>query len=261
MSEGPLKSLDMFENGYFWELYKDLERQFENYLEYVPFIDGNEGVHSFKLLNLIVSIGGYVDSAFKEMAKYPRFSANEECGKILERLEAAKISVQKGERPVYPSIKLCLTAFEKEYKLSLRKILFKKLDKREYMTPFKPYNPETHAPYWWDIYNGLKHELGMNFKEASLKNTLKALAGAFLLNVIHEPSVLRLFRYGTLRIGTQAVTGPDVGIRVKDYLDPAKSGLYALRFWLENKKEFDGVVETPLFVYDYREPNRYETST
>jgi len=46
---------DNFEKGIFWELYKDLERQFQNFLEYVPYLPGNETVYSFKLLNLILS--------------------------------------------------------------------------------------------------------------------------------------------------------------------------------------------------------------
>src|SRR4030042_747471 len=31
-----------FENGGFWEYYKDLERQFEEFLEYVPYLKVNE---------------------------------------------------------------------------------------------------------------------------------------------------------------------------------------------------------------------------
>ena len=84
MNEETKRVEDSFESGYLWELYMDLERQFENFLEYVPYIDGNESVHSFKLLNLITSIGGYVDSAFKEMARYPRFSDNKDCQRLSE---------------------------------------------------------------------------------------------------------------------------------------------------------------------------------
>ncbi len=62
--------IDKFEIGNFWELYKDLERQFEDFLEYVSYLEGNEETYSFRLANLILGIGGYVDSAFKEMARY-----------------------------------------------------------------------------------------------------------------------------------------------------------------------------------------------
>jgi len=65
-----------FENGGYWEYYKDLERQFESFLEYVPFLDGNENTYSFRLANLILSIGAHIDSAFKEVAKTQPFTPN-----------------------------------------------------------------------------------------------------------------------------------------------------------------------------------------
>src|SRR4030065_510295 len=63
-----------FENLGYWEYYKDLERQFENFLEYVPYLSGNEKTYSFRLANQILAIGAHIDSAFKEIAKYPEFS-------------------------------------------------------------------------------------------------------------------------------------------------------------------------------------------
>ena len=41
--------VDNFEKGIFWELYLDLERQFLDFLEYVPYLPENETVYSFKL--------------------------------------------------------------------------------------------------------------------------------------------------------------------------------------------------------------------
>jgi hypothetical protein len=40
MSEGE----DRFAEGYFWEYYMDLEKQLVNFLDYVPYLDGNEEV-------------------------------------------------------------------------------------------------------------------------------------------------------------------------------------------------------------------------
>ena len=62
-----------FENGGFWDYYKDLERQFEDFLVYVPYLEGNEEVYSFKLANLLLGIGAHIDSALKEIAKYSYF--------------------------------------------------------------------------------------------------------------------------------------------------------------------------------------------
>ena len=143
------KTSDNFETGYFWELYNDLERQFRNFLEYVPFLKGNETVYSFKLVNLIISIGGYVDSAFKEMARYKESAGNIECQKILSAMKESEENIKKGKPPKTVPIKLCLNSFEIEYKLSEKKIEFKRLPERQIVTPFKTHNPKTKAPEWW----------------------------------------------------------------------------------------------------------------
>jgi len=211
---------DNFEKGIFWELYKDLERQFQNFLEYVPYLNGNENVYSFRLLNLILSIGGHVDSAFKEMARYPDFSSNEDCKEILERLE---------EKPPIIPIKLPLRAFEKEYNLSTREVIFKRLSQQESIAPFKRNNLKTNIPKWWNFYNELKHDVSLNIKKANLKNTCDALAGAFLLNAVHKPVASKLHELGVLKI-------PYVNSDVK-FEVPVERMLT------------DGIVETTLFKF------------
>ena len=248
---------DNFEKGIFWELYLDLERQFLDFLEYVPYLAGNETVYSFKLLNLILSIGGHVESAFKEMARFPKFSENEDCKKILHLLKKSKENIEKGERPNFPSIKLLLktfdklhlTRFDKEHRspvsdeLSKMKVIFKRLPKREDVIPFTPYNPQTKAPEWWDIYNGLKHDVSLNIEKANLKNTRDALAGAFLLNVIHEPAFRRLFKLGILKLeskGGFGIIASESWVSPPYFEQDIERGI--------NNPYF---VETSLFIYKY----------
>jgi hypothetical protein len=49
-----------FENRGFWEYYKDLERQFENFLNYVPYLKDNESTYSFRLANILLGIGAHI---------------------------------------------------------------------------------------------------------------------------------------------------------------------------------------------------------
>lgn len=58
MNETVAGKEDKFEKGYFWELYIDLERQFRAFLTYVPYLKGNEKTYSYRLLSMILSIGG-----------------------------------------------------------------------------------------------------------------------------------------------------------------------------------------------------------
>lgn len=231
---------DNFEKGIFWELYKDLERQFQDFLEYVPYLLGNEAIYSFKLLNLILSVGGHIDSAFKEMARYPGFSDNDDCKQILDLLKESDENIKEGKAPKTVPMWLSLRAFEKEYHLTNKKVIFKRSPEREQIMPFKPYNPKTNAPKWWEIYNALKHDASVNIREANLHTTLDALAGAFLLNVIHIPGCLRLMEDRVVKRTNGGYFRLPQGWRerVKDLI--------------EKKKRF-GVVETPLFIYNYAE--------
>lgn len=236
---------DKFENGYFWELYIDLEQQFENFLEYVPYLEGNEKVYSFRLLNLILSIGGHVDSAFKEMARHPFFASNDSCQKVLGKLRESERNIQNGRAPIPVSIKDCLDAFEKEYKLSQKTAMFKRIPEREDIIPFKPFNLQTNAPAWWDSYNRLKHDVGVNVKEANLQNARDALAGAFLLNVRHIPAAVRLCEYGIMKTEVRTRKGRIT----KAFTPPPASNVQDI---LRRGRGIAGVyVETPLFVYDY----------
>lgn len=232
---------DNFAKGFFWELYVDLERQFQNFLEYVPYLPGNETVYSFKLLNLILSIGGHVDSAFKEMARYPDFSNDKECKEILKILKESEENVKKGKPPRTIPISLSLKAFDKTYRISKEKIIFKRLPERELFAPFHPHNPKTGAPEWWEIYNGLKHDVSVNVKKANLRNTLLALAGAYLLNVRHIPAVFRLYDLGLLKLAWAD----------KFYGKPAYEQILRDQVKEMLGKDSPFRVETPLFLYNY----------
>jgi hypothetical protein len=238
-------SKDEFMSGIFWELYNDLERQFQDFLGYVPYLEGNETVYSFKLINLILSVGGHVDSAFKEMARYIGFINNDDCKKILELLEESEERVKEGKSPRTVPITLSLRAFEKEYKLSKKKVRFKCLPKGEWITPFTPSNKTTRAPKWWEIYNGLKHDLSVNIKEANLLNTRDALAAAFLLNVRHIPGAVRLSEYRIMKFSTKAWEGYG---EIRPQFDMTAEYFQDI---LERQKSYPAFVETPLFAYDY----------
>ncbi|TRZ48416.1 MAG: hypothetical protein D4S01_10365 [Dehalococcoidia bacterium] len=228
------KPLDNFENEIFWELYKDLERQFENFLEYVPYLEGNENVYSFKLLNLLLSIGGYVDSAFKEMARYPNFSKNKDCQEILEKVNKNKTV----------SVTLPLRAFEKEYHLSEKTVIFRRLPERERIMPFKPRSTRAKSPKWWKIYNGIKHDVGVNLKEATLQNTMHALAGAFMLNAVHYPSLYRLYEYLVLK---EAEGVPMIGFELRP------RPLEWIKQEYESGRKISFKLKTPRFIYDYEQ--------
>jgi len=236
---------DNFENGYFWELYLDLEHQLRDFLEYVPYLPGNKNTYSFKLLNLILSIGGHVDSALKEMIRYKGLTTDDNIKNIRERLQRCEKAVASNSKinnsdKVY--MRETFAVFERKYNLSARIVEYKILPRRQ---PNQPFVSIKNAPRtsWWSIYNGLKHDVAAALEEATLKNVWDALACAFILNVVHQPGMERLLKYRQLMHDTgwdYAQTAQQGGIR--------KSHLAG---WAENGTDKTVFVETSLFVYKY----------
>jgi len=237
-----------FENGGFWEYYGDLEHQFEDFLEYVPYIDKNEKVCSFRLTNILMNIGSHIDSAFKVMAQYRKFRKYPKCNEIKSIVKEAREKMKNNEFAKGPGIKLCLRAFEEIYKLSTNTVIFKRLPKREKILPFEVFNSQTKAPYWWDIYNHTKHDFHEKFEQATLRVTRDALAGAFLLNVIHDPAILRLNGFGILKWPPQPLESIDTEFYEHSLI---RMPQFALEEMLEQNQSLWCFVETPLFIYDF----------
>jgi len=231
---GKLK--DSFETGLFWELYTDLERHFQNILEYIPYLPGNEDAYSPKLLNLILAIGGYVDSAFKEIARYKEFCENSVCKRITE--------LSRERKPV--GIKLALDAF-KDYQLPQKKVYFKSPMGASEIVPFKPEKQDSR-PEWWTSYNELKHDASLNIQKANTKNALCGLAGAFLLNVVHIPSAKYLFGRNVVTLTWWETKASKS--RVEEYL---RRGKIVRALEKGNAGEQPLMARTSLFIYDYRQ--------
>jgi hypothetical protein len=249
----PRRFKTTFENGGFWEYYLDLERGFEDILEYVPYIDKNESACSYRLVNLLLSIGGHVDSAFKEMTFYRRFSKIASCMEIRRKVKETRKRIRANQSPILVRIEECLKTFEPIYRLSTGKVIFKRLPERDCVVPFCPNNPKTGAPRWWDIYNGLKHDFSDYFEQASLRTTRDALAGAFLLNVVHYPAILRLYEYGLLDFPPHPIETslPSHPWQYASFSVPPETLEDMLRRG-QPLSSFNTYVETALFVHEYR---------
>jgi hypothetical protein len=243
MAESKKKFDPTFENGGFWEYYKDLERQFEDFLVYVPYLDKNEEICSFRLVNILLGICSHIDSAIKEIAFYDKFNEISKWKKIRETVVENRAKIEQGKIPTGPSFKKCLEALESTYCISTKEVTFKRLPERQKIKPYKPFNQKTQTPFWWDIYNHNKHDLHEYFEKATLKQTRDALAGAFLLNVIHEPASLRLFDYGLLK--------PKYGQEGFEIIYPTFKSHDIYPETPKGELENPFTIETPLFIYDY----------
>ena len=179
-----------FEGGQMWNTYQEMENQFIDYLDYVPLTGDHSKVYSGKLLRLMLQLGGYIDTAFKEIACCNMFDNNPDCLAIREKVEKNKLI----------PFNVYLKTFEPIYEISKRPVIVKSQGHFTYqpllIERFAPFNAESGGitPSWWRAYNGVKHNMLKNVKEANVENTLKALAAAFLLNAIFEPSLVSLVK-------------------------------------------------------------------
>lgn len=178
---------------------------------------------------MILSLGAHVDSAFKEIAKCQYFS---------DKYPKLRKKAEKGKTSIGDYFPLALS-----YQLSDKEVKFKCLPNGITVIPFKGYmrkKERVSTPYWWRVYNKVKHQFSDNFKKATLRTTRDALAAAFLLNAIHTPSATRLAEFGLVRskLTTEILKQPD---------------LEGFEENLEQRKGYWGYIETPLFIYDYEQ--------
>ena len=239
--------VDNFEKGIYWGLYKDYESQFLDYLEYVPYFKDNEKTYSFKLLNLILGIGGYIDSILKEMAYFHKFQDNDGCIDIISRMEENITRLKEHKSPKTIPIRLLFDTFGDIYSLSKINIHFKTFQEEYEIQPFTPDNPSTNIPKWWRIYNGLKHDLSNNIKEANLVNARDSLSCTFVLNAIHIPSYAMLISDNIIKRRRYDPYGHASEKITKEKLYEAIYKVY------DDKKKMLGVLESSIFYIKLEE--------
>ena len=187
-----------------------MEADFTHFLEYVPYTKENRNAYAPRLLAILLQICGYIDTVFKEMAKYQSFRRIPAC-KTINDLRA---NDYRGFHIGYAR-----DAFEDIYKLSSNSgtKLIAKLDwvGDKYLTPFAAFG-EGKSPSWWYDYNDVKHNWSANMKRANMDNVLEALSGAFLLNAIHYPSIELLWRLGVFKTVIKTGAGPSIHYMPKE---------------------------------------------
>lgn len=101
------------------------------------------------------------------------------------------------------------------------------------------------SEWWWKAYNKVKHEYSLHYEKANITNILEGLAGAFLLNVVHYPSMKFLWQLEVL----------ETVIKTGDGFHPYWIPEHLFKEMFEKAvREFEpfgaGIrVETPLFLY------------
>ncbi|MCK5494756.1 MAG: hypothetical protein KAJ14_16730 [Candidatus Omnitrophica bacterium] len=171
-----------------WEEYKFLEDDFIKYLRYVPLSEDHKNVWSLYLGDLLIRIGSILDSFLKRAM----FSSE------LDNKDEININYYRSLDDFQININVYKDIFNPFYQLSTKKIY--ELRTFEHNTPFSSWGDvNSNSPFWWKNYNKVKHDRFKNKKEATLKATLEALSGLFILYVMHLDTMPVLVDDGTIK--------------------------------------------------------------
>ena len=169
----------------FWGGYERLESDLILITETIPLVKNHLLCPwSPKFHDLMSKIYNSYEDIFGAMITYPEY-------------EDARKKVKRKRK----DIRYYRELLEPVHSLSSKRVLVKAEGIGE-IQPFLQFaNVKNPVPNWWIAINKVRHEwfVGENYKRANLKNTLEAMAGLFLLNVMNKPSRIKLANLGVIK--------------------------------------------------------------
>jgi hypothetical protein len=156
-----------------WEVYQELEDEFLNLIKYVPLDPNHYQVWSNPLASLLNNIGSSVDSFFKNAILCPSIDDYSGINEIRNEVHTHNMSTYR-------------KIFNSRYRLANKKIY--EIKTYSSITPYSNWN-EPSTPQWWKDYTAIKHDRFRNEKKATLKSTLEALGGLFILYLNQKETI------------------------------------------------------------------------
>lgn len=228
--------IDPFERGKVWFLYSKLEREFIETASYVALETVHNDVWSERYGELLVRTGNMVDSTFRYMVN----SKSLDNEKTVKELRRRVVDERKKNANWSPNITDFRAAFEPIFQLSSVEV------EADYgltyygkLMPFKDFDKKSQI--WWDSYNKVKHELFEQIeKRATLENTINALAGLFILNILHKESRKYLIGYTDVIFGEYMSKRDLDQFLIKSFVGAPRNVVSKF------------IARTPLFVHTFR---------
>jgi|CXWL01.1.fsa_nt_gi hypothetical protein len=140
-----------------WRYFLSLEKEFAETLRFVEFTPSQQSVYSFEFARLLILICSELDVLFKVVCR----------------------SACPGRNP--DSIGKYFSCVSGKYRLESEAVRVDRLSTR--VLPFEHWG-ENSPPAWWTAQNKVKHHRHEHFQEATLGNTLHALCGLFVGNLL-----------------------------------------------------------------------------
>lgn len=138
-----------------WNYFLALEKDVETLSRYVEFCEANSETFSIELAHLLFAAASEVDVVSKAFCKIKAPTAP--CNNINDYRRIILNTL-----PGLPAATVAVSRFGMT------------------LTPWENWS-DGHNPDWWQSYNKVKHERDQHFNQATLKNTLNAMAGLLVI--------------------------------------------------------------------------------
>jgi len=175
--------IDPFGRGLVWYKYKRLESDFIDATLYFPLEKRYEEIWSEHFSDLLVKVGNSVDSVFRITLKDESLDSYPHVPTLKRSRRRRDITYFRDFfEPIYQ-------LFGVEVQIAYGLTFYERKS-----VPFKEFK-NNESPDWWTSYNHVKHGWFDSIQEATLGNTIKALAGLFVLNILHKENQRYLVRH------------------------------------------------------------------
>lgn len=221
-----------FSRGLAWHRYEGLEDEFLDVTKYFPFEKTYKMIWSEFFSDFLTKIGSSVDSFFRNMFYDKIFDSYPHVSSLRGSSRRKDINYFRDFfEPIYElsraevDIAYGLTFYDSKYR------------------PFEEFENKKN-PTWWDSYNHVKHTWFDCIEEATLENVVGALAGLFILNVLHIESREYLIKYQDVIVCDYKRQTP-MSLLEK----VVKASMIGIP---ENWGRYNFVARTPLFTHTFR---------
>jgi len=185
-----------FAEGRAWTDFENLEAQIGSLGTYVAIEQSNRRTYSRKISLMLFETASEVEAFFKQALLDSTLDQS-------SRINSVKLGECRTKSKNSKQIKISefRDIFDPHCELSKWHVNIGEpfLQYRE-VQPFIRFSKK-QSPTWWLAYNKVKHDLFANRVHGNLENLLQAMAGLFLLNVLHRPNQPVLILKNIIRNG------------------------------------------------------------
>jgi hypothetical protein len=228
-----------FTEGRAWADFESLETQMDELELYVTIEPHNARTYSRKISLMLFQAASQVETFFKQALLDNSLDQSTQID--LAKLAECRTKLQNDAQIKISEFR---DVFDPLYQLSRWHVnIGRPFLQYGEIQPFLSFSRK-QSPSWWRAYNKVKHDMFNNRIEGKLENLLQAMAGLFLLNVLHRPNQPVLILKDVIRNGVMidpmrgalgGLAGPILWEKLAQIGVPQRGQPLAIDIWARSK--------------------------